>query len=486
MTEHYQGVFRLRSRACQPQFEGGSARAERQARQLTEFDAVLFLHERSEQLRQKQREEKTVADQLVLAGTIKPRRYRARYMEAQFQGPSARKDAEESERRRWTQELADHLRGTETPMGQFLLAQPGNQLIGGGRRASTLRSRVRSFRRFLSWLGLRHEQIYPTSLTQLTEYLQVRVSEPCNRGSLKGTHQSMVFLESMAGVPVAERFTNSQLYNVMYQELLVSTLPGRPQKQAQRVLVAMMEALEGLVVSRQTPQYFRSFAWWLLIQNWATLRFSDHRGIDPASVRVDETGFSALLTRSKTIGADKAIVSRPLVIDRCCYLSVSTWLQTGWKDLREMADYPRDYLMPSPSSNGHGFRKKELSYDTACAMQNRVLRMARLNDEQLFSQSATRFWTPHSNRTFLPTATAVLGFVKSARDFLGGWSAQASERYARIASQRIRNMQRTVVAEVQKGLEDPLSEAETLGSVRRVPVRARCARTGTESLQQTP
>ena len=84
-------------------------------------------------------------------------------------------------------------------------------------------------------------------------------------------------------------------------------------------------------------------------------------------------------------------------------------------------------------------------------MQNWVLRMARLKDEQLFIQSATRFWTPHSNRTFLPTATAVLGFEKSVRDFLGAWSAQASE-----------NMQRTVVAELQKGLEDPLAEAETL------------------------
>ena len=107
--------------------------------------------------------------------TVRPRKYRARYLRAQFQGPSARKDAEESERNRWTTELADLLRGTQSPMGQFLTAQTGNQLRGGGRRASTLRSRVRGVKRFLSWLALRYELIYSTVLSQLTEHLQVRL-----------------------------------------------------------------------------------------------------------------------------------------------------------------------------------------------------------------------------------------------------------------------------------------------------------------------
>ena len=40
----------------------------------------------------------------------------------------------------------------------------------------------------------------------------------------------MVFLESMAGVSPQDRFTDSQLYNVLYQELLVAALPGSPAK----------------------------------------------------------------------------------------------------------------------------------------------------------------------------------------------------------------------------------------------------------------
>ena len=137
-----------------PAIEGGTAREARKAAATSEFDAALFLHERSGELRHKVRAEKSAADQLLQAATVRPCKNRARYLRAQFQGPSAREDAEESER-------ADLLRGTQSPMGQFLAAQPGNQLTGGGRRASTLRSRVRGVKRFLSWMAMRYELTCP-------------------------------------------------------------------------------------------------------------------------------------------------------------------------------------------------------------------------------------------------------------------------------------------------------------------------------------
>ena len=112
-----------------PAIRAGTARQARKAACTSEFDAALILHERSEELKHKVRLDKSVADdQLVQAAAARPRKYRARYLSAQFQGPTARKDAEDSERNRWTTELADLLRGTQSPMGQFLASQPGNQL----------------------------------------------------------------------------------------------------------------------------------------------------------------------------------------------------------------------------------------------------------------------------------------------------------------------------------------------------------------------
>ena len=79
--------------------------------------------------------EKSVQDQFVVASTLRPRRYRARYLESAFQGRTARQDAEEAERARWIQILADMLKGTATPMGQLPSDSPSNtKLLGGGRR----------------------------------------------------------------------------------------------------------------------------------------------------------------------------------------------------------------------------------------------------------------------------------------------------------------------------------------------------------------
>ena len=91
---------------------------------------------------------------------------------------------------------------TPTPMGTLLAAQPSNlQLLGAGRRAATLRSRVRAVKRFLDWLAVSHAKRYPTDLHDFTGYLQARQSEPSTRGALEGAHKALVFMEEVAGVP---------------------------------------------------------------------------------------------------------------------------------------------------------------------------------------------------------------------------------------------------------------------------------------------
>ena len=103
-----------------PAIRAGTARQARKAACTSEFDAALILHEMSEELKHKVRLDKSVADKLVQAATARPRKHRARYLSAQFQGPTARKDAEDSERNRWTTELADFLRGNPVADGSVL------------------------------------------------------------------------------------------------------------------------------------------------------------------------------------------------------------------------------------------------------------------------------------------------------------------------------------------------------------------------------
>ena len=229
------------------------------------------------------------------------RRQPAKPQQSLYQGPNARKEAEETERTKWIELLGSMLAHTPTPIiGTLLAAQPSNlQLLGAGRRAATLRSRVRAVKRFLDWLAVSDAKGYPTELHDNTGYLQGRQSEPCTRGALKGAHKALVFMEEVAGVTAQARITTSSLYLVLQKELLANSIPGRPPKQASRMFMSMLAALEELTVDDKALPYYRVYAWWILLQSWGMMRFSDHRGLKPSDVQVTGNTMSAKLTRSK-------------------------------------------------------------------------------------------------------------------------------------------------------------------------------------------
>ena len=45
--------------------------------------------------------------------------------------------------------------------------------------------------------------------------------------------------------------------------------------------MSMLEALERNVLREEALFYHRGCSWWILLQCWGTLRFSDHRGLSP-------------------------------------------------------------------------------------------------------------------------------------------------------------------------------------------------------------
>ena len=61
--------------------------------------------------------------------------------------------------------------------------------------------------------------------------------------------------------------------------------PGKAPRQAPRFPTIVLGALEGCVVSQESPMNWRVLSWWLLIQSWGTLRFDDHRGLLPGDFR---------------------------------------------------------------------------------------------------------------------------------------------------------------------------------------------------------
>ena len=95
------------------------------------------------------------------------------------------------------------------------------------------------------------------------------------------------------------------------------------------------------------------------------------------------------------------------------------------------------------------------------------------------------YWTPDSGRAYLPTATQILEFTKEERDFLGGWLAQASDRYARTARRKIVNMQRAVAREIPTRCPGRLAEEETSLTFHDFLKAKGFARSGAERLRET-
>ena len=249
-----------------PVLESAAQRQDRRLRELSNMEASIFLT----QYEAREKEEKTPADQFLLAAEMQPRRYMSRLQRSLHAGPTARKDAEEKEKARWVEVLGAMLVHTPAPMGKMLGDKPGTlQLMGAGRLASTLRSRVRAVRRYLNWLALNHDSGYPIELERVTGYFQARQSEPCTRNALRGAHAAVVFMEGVARVVQSAKFTGTQLYAINQREILTNTLPGRFSKQAPRMLIGMLSVLkESIDHERGSLVYHRIYAWWILVQSW--------------------------------------------------------------------------------------------------------------------------------------------------------------------------------------------------------------------------
>ena len=171
-----------------------------------------------------------------------------------------------------------------------------------------------------------HEIPYPTSHIHMSEFLQVRHSEPCpSYGRTAG---------------VSEKFSSNPPYVSIKKELMATSLGSRGSKQAPRFPVVILAALEELLTDLSQPAFFRIMAWWLLLQS----RFADHRGLVPRNIHVEGGSLFAKLTRSKTLGTDKPVSSRLVIVDSEAYVRTRSWAETTTRDS------PIPTRLPAPGS----------------------------------------------------------------------------------------------------------------------------------------
>ena len=204
------------------------------------------------------------------------------------------------------------------------------------------------------------------------------------------------------------------------------------------------------------PAYMRMYGWWVLLQSWGTMRFSDHRGLSPADISFADGSLTGLHGQESVCEASES--GRKFIH---LYTPVAL---SGMADPVRAGHLQKGLSPSAPAGAYDSCLRTELRYALGYAIQNRLL--ARLVDDKgatVLTAEAMMFWTPHSGRSFLPSCTQALGFPKEERDFLGGWSHQGSDTYARTAKLRISSMQKSVSKVIAQGPEgDRLGERESM------------------------
>lgn len=405
----------------------------------------------------------------------------------------AREEAEAKDRERWRTALADIILEAGLPLAQMAegAASPASFLrqAAQGRRATTLRKRVRDWRRarayFLRALG----RPWPLQVWEILEYVEARVSEPCRKTTLRSFHSALSFMERAGGVRTSEGFASDPLVLGALEEAALTVAGGtvKPRRPATREPVLFTVAREMIVADDEAPRYDRLYCWWQLVKTWGSLRFDDHRGMLPRDLMITANGLNGVLSRTKTSGAGKATETLPIFISSHAYLYFPDWLSVGFALWNEISD-ARDYFLVMPSPDRQGTIPAEVRYTDAVAISRVLLRETRCilwregipcwDEEPLLESLAVSLWSEHSCRASLPSwADSLAVFPKDWVDHLGRWGGDGSAGYVRTYRARAKKIQDTVALAIRRnrGETDFADEEEIFEQMARHLRAHQCA-----------
>ncbi len=225
--------------------------------------------------------------------------------------------------------------------------------------------------------------------------------------------------------------------------------------------------LEKLIVDMAADTYDRMLAWWGCVSIWASLRFDDHRGLTPVAIQDQLDGYTLTFSRTKTTGEDKFQCLRPGVISKDAWLVERDWFPIGWRLWSSLAPFGRDYFLCPPASTG-GCAHQELQYSEYSARMRSML--AGLVDDEgtPLDHDWAMFLTPHSYRSYLPTALEAVGAPRSALSWLLSWKGHGGAGYSRAGKDKTLTIQ-TQVARILRsnlGKGDPVGDHGLLGRLR--------------------
>ena len=263
-----------------------------------------------------------------------------------------RRDAENSERDRWIDELIALVVEAELPITAEAkaTADPDAALrqIAGRRRAKTIRQRVRMWRKVRSWLFSVYGTFWPTSASQMV-YLTDCVAGGCNRWIPQQVSSALSFLENAGSVPAHLRVSESPFWKNTVANTEMTLQQGAPDTQKAPALIPIVIIALELYDLFDQPKYKRELAWVRLVKTWTAMRSDDTRGLVSRTLTLRKGILQGRLERTKSSGPSRLAKWFPIFVTEACFLAHPGWLAESFEILAVRGvRLPEGLLHPPP------------------------------------------------------------------------------------------------------------------------------------------
>eukprot|EP00435_Cladocopium_sp_Y103_P034677 s3830_g9.t1 len=336
----------------------------------------------------------------------------------------------------------------------------------GAFRASTVRKRLREWRKFVQWLEIVHQVRWPSKRVHVVDYLtELRLTEaPVTVPQSFAT--TLGFFERTAGIAKDEMLSSDAVFKKALDHTNKEMDIRRPEKKRAPLLpVSVIAAMEMLVVSEGAPTFLRFSAWIKLIKVWSASRTDDLQGVALRSLKFNKVGMYGIFWRTKVSGPGKKNKVLPFMVS--CKVSITglPWLRVGMTIMEEHYWYPRDYLVPSyPDGLEALDAKRPASYEDFVVMSRLVYSNLKeihyehgrwiSGKEPLLLPELVRHWTEHSERNWLVSMAAATGIGREERQMLGRWAVrESSDEYVRSAQRIVAMIQCTLLEKLRMDRE---------------------------------
>eukprot|EP00435_Cladocopium_sp_Y103_P017366 s1708_g4.t1 len=389
-----------------------------------------------------------------------------------------REAEERKERDRWLKELQKVLVDATLPVSANLgRGEVSDTRFAKGRRGSTLRKHVKTWRIAERWFLGAFGVSWPASGLQVAEYLEARLAEPCARSVPTSFFKTLMFLEHAGEVPEHERLCDSAAVRNMMEEcnMRLEACTLRQRRQAILLPIALVESMERLVTDEAATPYLRIYAWFRLVKLWAGMRFNDTQGVPAHTMSFDDSLLKGEIHRSKTSGAGKRLGILGFYVSKQAWLIEQEWLKVGWQIWKRLGEdaalSKRDFMLPAPNVKQDGFLPRMVTYPMASAISQVMLSSLWTTSAgakvTLLFQGVGVLWTEHAERATVRTWSQGAQIPDDVKKQLGRWRPSCDEGYERNVRTNVLRSQRIMAefVKVNRGKEDPFDEESVLRRV---------------------